>query len=249
MSSRKRVRFAHQWTLATRSDHRALLVQVEIRNRRKGPWVPLLLVTANMGGHFGPDDLRALLDHATGTGVPFVLCLQEGGDQPYVERIGKATGCTYIGGNAPGEKSTPMLVSGAITVHRARWRQVLGRVNVGAGAGPSWAKPKGWHLTRMSLPGVHFGASSFHEYASLGRRWAWGIRLAGPVVAAVLGMSRPFFLCGDLNASDSQPLVRWLIGRGMTTNHRQLGVIRTHGSRSIDAVAVQAAMVVRRSVR
>ena len=241
----KRVRFVDQWTLTTRSDHKALFVQVEIRNRRKGPWVPLLLVTCNMGGRFGYSDLRAVALEAGSERV--VICLQEGGDQGYVGDFANAYHFQYVGGNNPGESSTAMLIDPSIRIRQSSWRQVVGRVKVGKGAGPDRSKAKGWHKTRLSVGDVRFGASSWHQYASQQNRlrYLWALRLAGPIVASILRMGRPFFLCGDTNADNSQPLIRWLIRRGMTTNHRELEEVATHGNRSIDAVAVQKAMVKR----
>ncbi len=240
---RKRVRFLGQWTLKTRSDHLALFVLVEIRARRKGRWKPLLLVSVNMGGKFGPDDLWDVIDQTRGT--PTVICLQEGGDQAWVPRWARVRGLRYVGGNHLGEASTAMVVSPGIEIHEAVWRQVVGRVKVGDGAGPSRSKWKGWHKTRMSLQGVHFGVTSWHQYASQQRRrrLLWSYRLAAPIVAAVLRMARPFFLVGDTNSATGQPLRRWLIRHGMTSNHDALGRINTHGGHDIDAVLVQTAMV------
>lgn len=248
----KRVRFVRQWAIETKSDHRALFVHVQIRSRWGGLWRDLLLVSANMGGHFGEADLIKLARAAETYGrqyrtdpIPFLIAFQEAGDQPWLPRSAADLGLRTLTGHRRGEASTPLAASKGIDVLHDQWDEVVGPANVGPGAGPSRSKAKGWRRTRFAVDGVRFGASSFHEYASLGRRFAWALRLAGPVVAAILRMGRPFFLVGDFNADNSQPLIRWLIRRGMTTNHRQLGELATHGRRSIDAVAVQAALVVR----
>lgn len=244
--ARRRVRFLRQWVLNTRSDHHALFVHVQIRGRRRrswGPWRALLLISANMGGRFDADDLERLL--AATDGLPFVVFLQEAGDQPWLPEFADYRGLSYVGGRAPGEASTPMLVSPEIDVRGARWRQILGRIKVYKGAGPDVAKPKGMHRTQLRLVGARFGASSIHQYASQQNRprLAAAIRLAAQMVRAILHRRRPYFLVGDWNSATGQPLSRWLLAHGLTTNAEQLGVLDTHGHRDIDRAAVQRKLV------
>ncbi len=240
---RGRVRFLRHWTINTRSDHDALFVHVQVRGRRHGRWCPwrdLLLVSANMGGQFGPADMRLLLDLADATGFGFVVFLQEGGDQPWLPEFADEHDLTYVGGRAPGEASTPMLASG-VDVLTARWRQLLGRLKVGAGAGPRVAKAKGMHRTRFQLVDARFGGTSVHQYASQQNRprLVAALRLAGLLIRVVAPLRVPYFLVGDWNSATGQPLMRWLLAHGLTTNAEQLGRLATHGTRDIDQAAVQ----------
>ena len=243
---RRQVELVDQATIPTKSDHDTLVVHARIRNAGTGPWRDVLFASSNMGGRFDVHDLQKVVDelHAwaseIGRPTEFVLAFQEGGDQPWLPAALRDLGLRYLGGHHPGEASTPMAVSRGIEVLHDRWDQVQGPANVGPGAGPSRSKAKGFRRTRLRLGDVVFGASSFHEYASIMRRWRWVILLAGPIVHWIITRGFPFFLIGDSNSDDDQALIPWLLKRGMTTNHRVLGEIPTHGNRSIDVVAVAA---------
>lgn len=242
--SRHRFEYLDQWTWPTGSDHETLVVLARIRNRRRGPWREVLFITCNMGGHFGPDDLRRLLARANAYGLPFVIYFQEAGDQPYIERIGKAAGCEFIGGNAPGESSTPMLLSADFNVKRSVWRQIIGHVNWGPGAGPDWAKPKGIHPTTAVLAGVWLVVSSVHLPASQQKkRRMWWARFFVRALARATRGRVLFVWGGDINSDADQPLAESLPRLGIITNQQALWEIRTHGGRSIDVIATEARMV------
>lgn len=248
----KRIRFVDQWTLNTRSDHDTLVVHVQIRGRRRrSQWRDLLLVTCNMGGRFDHNDLGARLLAKLAQrwpGIPAVVGLQEGGDQPLVRHVADQWGHTYVAGTGlVGQRSTPMLCSPGIDVRRVRWQQLLRRVFVGPGAGPDWSKPKWWTRTRLAVDGVRFGASSWHLLASQQRRRRLVLAMlqARPVVAALRHFRRPYFVLGDLNSDQDQPLSKWLRRHGVTSNHDELGEVATHGRRSIDAVVCARRLVQR----
>lgn len=249
MRGRRRVRFVDQWTARTGSDHRALFVHVRIRDGRDGPWVDLLLVSVNMGGHFSKADLDYLVSLATATGFAVVFAMQEAGDQAWLSEAADSRGLTYLGGDGkPGQASTPVLLDERIELRRSAWQLILDRLRIGPGAGPDQNKPKWWNSNRLLLEGVPFGASSFHEVASQQNRprYLAALRQARPVVRAMLGARRPLFLIGDTNSDHDQPLSHWLREHGLTSNHDQLGEIATRGGRSIDTVLVASRFVTRR---
>lgn len=236
----KRVRFINQWTVTTKSDHKTLFVETEIRNAN-GRWCSLLLAMANMGGRFDEADLEHILE-----GSPDVLALQEGGDQSWVIRVAKKHGYRLVAKfGRPGQASTPTLIGPRVQLGMARWLELLGHVFIGKGAGPDWSKPKWINLNRLSVDGARFGASSWHLTASQQNRLRMvaAMREAATAVKALTRIRRPFFLLGDINSAFTQPLARWLLRHGMTSNHQELGEINTHGNRSIDAAICQRRLV------
>lgn len=238
MADRKLIRFVSQRTLMTGSDHRTLIVQVEIRNPR-GKWEALYLISCNMGGRFSRADMEHLFKFAGRLSSPAIFCMQEGGDQKWLADMAPEFKYRYLGGHGrAGQASTPMLIPHRIKIRRKRWIETLGHVFVGKGAGPDYSKPKWFVQDRFIVGRVKFGCSSFHATASqqYKRRFLVSIRESRPVVKALMASRQPYFVVGDTNSDDDQPLSRWFRRHGMTTNHRQLGEIPTHGKRSIDAV-------------
>jgi len=243
----KKIRFVEHWTARTGSDHRALFVHVQIRKRR-GPWVDLLLVSANMGGRFSRQDLTRLLNLAELL-LPghAVVCLQEAGDQPWVQSDLGWAGFTYLPNSGrPGQASTPTLVGSSVKIQKAAWVQLLDRIYIGRGAGPDHNKPKWWNRNRLMLEGVPFGASSWHAVASQQNRprLLAAFRQATPFMRVLARAKRPLFVVGDTNSDADQPFSRWLRKRGLTSDHAILGEIPTHGHRSIDAVVCAKRLVV-----
>lgn len=237
---RKRVRFVRHWTVRTGSDHRALFVHVQVRNRR-GPWRDLLLVSANLGGRFDGGDLHDLADRIERTGVPAVVAFQEGSDKRWLGDALRRHGYTLLSGSKVGQPATPLAASPGVRVRGSVWQLILARVNIGPGAGPDRNKPKWWQRSRLSVDGARFGASSWHVVPSqhkARRMWA-AIRQATTPARALGHIGRPFFLIGDTNSDQDQPLSRWLRRHGLTSNHDQLGELPTRGRRSIDAVHCQ----------
>jgi hypothetical protein len=138
-----------------------------------------------------------------------------------------------------------MATSPGIKVKSAIWERLLGRINIGPGAGPSMSKPKWWTRTRLSVAGVRFGASSWHIVPSQQRRKRYlsALKEVAPVIAALAVIRRPFFVIGDTNADHDQPLSKYLADHGLISNQDVLGELPTHGHRSIDAVNTQKRLV------
>lgn len=241
---RARTRFVQHWTMKTDSDHDTLYVHVQIRARKRGEWVDLLLVSTNLGGNYQRADLADTLSVVRRFGAPAVLAFQEGGDQDWIEHFLEARGFIFFTGDKKGQPSTPLATTG-IDVRYALWEQLLGQINIGPGAGPDTTKPKWWTRTRLQVSGVRFGATSWHVVSSQQkkRRLRAALKQATPVVRALATIYRPFFLIGDTNSDQDQPLSRFFREHGLTSNHDQLGELPTHGKRSIDAVHTQARMV------
>jgi endonuclease/exonuclease/phosphatase family metal-dependent hydrolase len=232
-----RIRYDHQWTVRTKSDHDALFVALQIRNRF-GPWVRLLVCSQNMGGKFDEADLGKLLDHE-----PDVVALQEGGDQKWVEAYARRRGYRLIPDTGrAGQASTPLLVSEDVRIAASTWVKLLGAVWIGKGAGPDRSKPKWYDRNRLILAGVRFGASSIHLTVS--QQFRERLRAALVEVSIIDetfdGVGRPMLAIGDSNSASGQPLRKAMIRKGWTTNAEQLGVLDTMGNRDIDIVATQA---------
>lgn len=242
----KRTRFVRHWTFKTGSDHDTLFVHVQVRGRKRGSdWVDLLLVSTNLGGRYQREDLRDTLAVVKRLGIPAVLAFQEGGDQQWIGDFLRERGYAFFTGDKVGQPSTPMATSPGIKVRGSLWELLLGRVNIGPGAGPAMNKPKWWTRTRLSVDGVRFGASSWHVVPSQQKRKRFlaALKQVAPVVAALAVIRRPFFVIGDTNSDNDQPLSKHLVKRGLVSNHDVLGEIATHGNRSIDAVHTQKRMV------
>lgn len=240
----KKTRFITHWTERTGSDHDTLFVHVKIRSR-KSDWTDLLLVSTNLGGRYQRSDLAKTLDIVRNLGIPAVLAFQEGGDQKWIGDFLRQRRWTFFTGDKVGQPSTPMATSPGIKVRDSLWELLLGRVNIGPGAGPAMNKPKWWTRTRLSVDGVRFGASSWHIVPSQQnrKRFLAALKQVGPVVSALARIRRPFFLIGDTNSDNDQPLSRRLVEKGLVSNHDVLGEIPTHGHRSIDAVHTQRRLV------
>lgn len=241
----KKVRFVDHWTEKTGSDHDTLFVHVKIRSRKSG-WTDLLLVSTNLGGHYQRADLKETLDIVRDLGLPAALAFQEGGDQQWIGEFLRERGWTFFTGSKTGQPSTPMASSPGIKVRGSLWELLLGRVNIGPGAGPDVSKPKWWTRTRLSVDGVRFGASSWHIVPSQQKRKRFlsALKEVAPVVAALAVIRRPFFLIGDTNSDNDQPLSKYLRNHGLVSNHDVLGELATHGNRSIDAAHTQKRLVV-----
>ena len=243
---RNRVRFVDHWTTHTGSDHRALFVHVQIRRRLFGPWRDLLLVSCNMGGHFSRSDLAALAVEVKGIGIPAVMAVQEAGDQHWLSFAATRYGLTFLAGDGrSGQASTPTLLWPGVKVKRTQWLLTLARRFIGKGAGPDRNKAKWADCNRLVVAGAPFGATSVHFIASQqnpGRMKAARDQ-ADATVRVAKAAHYPLFCIGDTNSDDDQPLSDWLRAHGMTSNHRELGEIPTHGRRSIDAVWVRADVV------
>src|SRR5690349_3697727 len=238
-----RVRFVKQWAVATGSDHKALLVDVELR--RHGRRVRLRLCSINAGGRFAERQLRRLVQ----VYAPDVVAVQEASDQKGLAPVLGEYGLRLLLG-APagrvGQAATPTFVGTRITVRRpGTWIKLLGAERIGKGAGPDRSKPKWWLKTRLEVEGIRFSASSWHATASqqYRRRWLAALREVRVWTSIAATLHRPVFTLGDTNSDYQQPLTRWILAHGMTSNHEQLGEIATHGKRSIDAVCVQRRLV------
>ena len=236
----KKVRYVSQWTKKTGSDHEALFVRVQIR-QRGGKWADLLILSINMGGHFSQEDMKRLL-----TFDPDVVACQEAGDQGWVVSFMKKRAFNLVGKPSQvGQRSTPTFVGERVHIRKAKWVKILGAVRIGQGAGPDDSKPKWWDRNRLAVEGTPFGASSIHLTASqqFHLRFLAALKEISTVVHAVLRIRIPMFVIGDYNSSFGQKLSNWLLGHGMTDNHKELGEIATHENRSIDKVLVQRRLV------
>lgn len=238
-----RVRFVKQWTVETGSDHKALLVDVELRRRGKG--VRLRLCSINAGGRFTERHLRRLVQ----VYAPDVIAFQEASDQKWLAPVLGEYGLRLLLGSPAGQvgqAATPTFVGTRITVRRpGTWIKLIGAEHIGKGAGPDRSKPKWWLKTRLAVEGIGFSASSWHATASQQNkpRFLAALREVRVWLTIAATLRRPVFTLGDTNSSYSQRLTRWILQHGMTSNHEQLGEIATHGKRSIDAVVVQRAVV------
>lgn len=243
---RTRVAFLRQWTFRTKSDHDALFVEVRLSHGRKQKRKAALLrlCTANLGGRFDEANLRNLLNLQ-----PDILACQEASDQRWITLVCEEYGYRRLdgeGGGQVGQAATPTFAGPRITERRpGTWIKLLGAVSIGKGAGPDVAKPKWWLKTRLSVDGIRFSASSWHATASqqFKGRWLAAFKETRIWVGIAATLSRPVFTLGDTNSDFQQPLTRWILKHGMTSNHEQLGEVATHGRRSIDAVCVQRALV------
>lgn len=246
---RTRVRFVGQFTVRTKSDHDALFVDVElIRGRgRRRKVVRLRLCTANMGGHFDELDLEKLLEHEPG-----VIAFQEASDQHWLLDAAAEAGLQLLEGepgNQVGQAATPTFVGRRVDVRRrGTWVKLLGAVPIGPGAGRRTSKPKWWLKTRLSIEGIRFKASSWHATTSQQFRGRYLAALTEVRIwtAIALTLRLPAFTLGDTNSDFQQKLTRWILDHHMTSNHEQLGEIATMGHRSIDSIAVQRHLVVKR---
>lgn len=240
-----RVTFLRQWTFRTKSDHDALFVEVRLtrRKRRKRQAARLRLCTANLGGTFDETNLRQLLNLQ-----PDVLACQEASDQKWIRLVCEEYGYTLLEGEptGPGQAATPTFVGHRVDVRKpGEWKQLLGAVNIGPGAGPDRSKPKWWLRTWLAVDGIPFSASSWHATVSqqFWRRFLAALSESKLWVGISLTLRRPSFTLGDTNSDLQQRLSAWILAHGMTSNHEQLGEIATRGGRSIDAVCVQRHLV------
>lgn len=250
-----RVTFLRQWTFRTKSDHDALFVEVRLSQRKRAISQPrtgvprrhragrLRLCTANLGGHFDETNLRQLLNLQ-----PDILACQEASDQKWIRLVCEEYGYQLLEGEptGPGQAATPTFAGHRVDVRKpGRWKQLIGAEPIGPGAGPDRSKPKWWLRTWLAVDGIPFAASSWHATASQQNkpRFRAALREARAWVTIAANLRRPVFTLGDTNSDYQQPLTRWILRHGMTSNHEQLAEVATEGSRSIDAVCVQRGLV------
>lgn len=238
--STRRIQYGHQWTVDTKSDHKALFVFVYIR-KAKSAWVPIIFASVNAGGHFGPDDLRMLFSLASGyakaNDATVIFGMQEASDQHYIEAAAKRAGYRYLASKRGGGAATPLLVPHEVEVRHTRIVQLLGRVLIGPGAGPDRSKAKWAMRNRLVWHNVPLAATSAHASASQQNKGRMRAALTeGRHLLPVLLRRIPSFVLWDSNSDQDQPFSAWLRRHGITSNHDQLGEIATHGTRSIDAV-------------
>lgn len=242
-----RVRFLSQQTVVTGSDHLALVVDVRLTHRRLGRRrvAHLRLCTVNAGGRFNERHLRRLVQVYN----PDVIAVQEGSDQRWLVAVLAEYGYALLVGepsNQPGQAATPTFVGSRVTIRRdGTWTRLLSAQPIGPGAGPDYSKQKWWLRTHLAIDGIRFGASSWHATASqqFKGRMAAALTETRIWVGIATNLARPMFTLGDTNSDYQQPLTRWILRHGITSNHEQLGEVATHGRRSIDAVCVQRALV------
>lgn len=221
--------FVSQHTLTTQSDHRALIVVVKVNGIR------LRLATWN----FGPGtarDLELLLMCVGGYGV---VALQECGDRAeIIAEVAGRRGFTIVQGDGRrGQKSTVLLAGPYVGVRSSLWRLILDRMYIGRGAGPDYNKPKWWLGGKLDVKGVRFGASSVHVVPSqqFAVRQAAALRQVARI-ARITARRGLWFNMGDYNATSSSRTIRFLYRLGFTDNHREGGIVATHGHRDIDRV-------------
>jgi hypothetical protein len=211
------------------SDHRAVLAVIWVRH------VLVRFVTWNVGPGTAAD-LRYLLRWAGRRGV---VALQECGDKvAMITTVAEAMGFQVITGRQRGRSSTLLLVGADAEVLEPWWRVLLRRIFIGPGAGPSHNKQKGGNGGRLRIDGVKFGALCWHVVPTQGRalRQRAALIMARALLVMVLRRRIPVFVLGDVNATSRSRTVRFLYRAGFTDNHREGGVVPTHGGRDIDRI-------------
>ena len=165
-----------------------------------------------------------------------VICGQEWGDRDDLTRFAREQGWTVIEGDQDGSASTPLLVSGEITVRKQVSLVMLHSQNLGPGAGPSQVKQKCAVGGLLSSAGQVFGVVSTHLVASQqfrAREQAARTHIKH-LELAFDPRKYPWFIGGDFNCTPAQDQLGILYRSGWTNTARADQPLDTHGQRCID---------------
>lgn len=221
------------WTIPTVSDHDAYLCRIKVASRQEGLSRILSVGTWNMSvaaAHHKPEALlHDLIEVANQCDV---LCLQEAGAaERVVRQAASATGRrVWAGTGEPGQASTPVLVRGALGSQEYADR-LTRRWWVGRGIGPTWAKPKWLMQVALPLCGRRVVIGNMHASLRLIQRIQF--RRAARILSHRHGVA---LLAGDLNAVPGEDVLAPVRRHRMHSTQRRLGVLPTHGRRTLDDI-------------
>ena len=248
-SLRPRIELLEQHTVATRSDHDALLVLVRVTNRR-GKTHYYVHVTWN-AGNGTTEDLGKVLNVARSLWAeergPWRLVLfsgQEWGDRDDLYRTLRMAGYTTTPALNPGDKSTPFAWSEEWAKRRTFSKLLLLPRYIGPGAGPTRNKRKAAVGAVVHVRGLTVKGWSAHWVPTQGKpgRLAAALDQSRALAAARLPRIHPSSGGADTNTDARQGAsLEPMVAAGWVDNQGVLGRIVTHPpNRAIDRVFVHA---------
>lgn len=206
----------------------------------------LTIAFYNIGDGPAPNKIRDLDTLAIRHNADFIHLSETGDRIPMLRVWAERQGYRLWIGNVPGSKSVAVLYKRERDVRRFS-RLAVPRMYVGAGAGPSWAKPKaimGLRLRKLVVLSTHFTPSATRDgrqYRFRRLHYAIHMRVLNYMIRRRRAQGLQVVVVGDFNAPANFRLLDPLVDMNM----RQLIKQSTHHNRIIDHAWVTPGVNVR----